>query len=179
MLAGLLTALYLAVTPMTAQTPEMFREVPSTHWAYGAIRQLAWSGLAEAYPADYFNGERQLSRFEFAMVTECAFSNVWDEAWLTEPGFEIRVLNQVEQLEPNTSKALLQLIEEFKVELVAVGKSVRGVRSSQNGPITISNWFGLEDSYVDHDGRVKYREIPHFGPLLMKRRGLGPYSGIY
>jgi hypothetical protein len=174
-------ALSLTVTLTSVQTPDIFKDVPATNWPYGAIRQLWKSGLAKPYPADHFNGQRLLTRYEFAAVTEYALSDLWEEAWLTEPHFELRVLNQVEQLDPATATALLQLIDEFQEEMVTVGKSVRGVRKHASGPITLSSWYGSPDrlKYVDYDGLIKYREIPYFGPLQMKRRGRGLFSGIF
>jgi hypothetical protein len=47
---------------------DQFDDVPAGHWAYGALDYLTSQGVLDGYPAGYFNGERALSRLEFAQA---------------------------------------------------------------------------------------------------------------
>jgi hypothetical protein len=45
-----------------------FSDVPSDHWAYDAVQELAQSGIIIGYPDGTFKGHRQMTRYEFAMA---------------------------------------------------------------------------------------------------------------
>ena len=59
-----LAALVLAISiPASAQ---QFADVPTDHWAYAAVQQLAQAGIIQGYPDGTFDGKRALTRYEFA-----------------------------------------------------------------------------------------------------------------
>jgi len=45
-----------------------FADVPSNHWAYDAVRELAARGLIVGYPDGTFRGNNPLTRYELAMI---------------------------------------------------------------------------------------------------------------
>jgi hypothetical protein len=47
-----------------------FADVPETHWAYDAVRQLAQRGVFTGYPDGTFSGKRALTRYEFAVALQ-------------------------------------------------------------------------------------------------------------
>ena len=47
-----------------------FADVPANSWAYQAIDQLHADGLIEGYPDGYFKGNRPLTRYEIAVLTQ-------------------------------------------------------------------------------------------------------------
>lgn len=66
-----LTALVGQLTAGMGGTIEMdrmklFPDVPENHWAYEYIGRLAAAGIVEGYPDGMFNGNRMMSRYEFA-----------------------------------------------------------------------------------------------------------------
>jgi len=68
-----LTALVGQLTAGMGGTIEMdrmklFPDVPENHWAYEYIGRLAAAGIVEGYPDDMFNGNRMMSRYEFAAM---------------------------------------------------------------------------------------------------------------
>ncbi|MFN3422696.1 MAG: S-layer homology domain-containing protein, partial [Armatimonadota bacterium] len=64
-LAGAALALsVLGVKPAAAQ--EVPRDVPITHWAYDAVRELCRLGIIEGYPDGTFKGKQPMTRYEFA-----------------------------------------------------------------------------------------------------------------
>ena len=68
-----LTALVGQLTAGMGGTIEMdrmklFPDVPENHWAYEYIGRLAAAGIVEGYPDGMFNGNRMMSRYEFAVM---------------------------------------------------------------------------------------------------------------
>ena len=66
---GLTLALLVTVAacvPALAQGP--LADVPTDHWAYAAMDELASAGVLEGYPDGTFKGNRALTRYEFAMA---------------------------------------------------------------------------------------------------------------
>ena len=68
-----LTALVGQLTAGMGGTIEMdrmklFPDVPENHWAYEYIGRLAAAGIVEGYPDGKFNGNRMMSRYEFAAM---------------------------------------------------------------------------------------------------------------
>src|SRR3712207_9427499 len=47
-----------------------FADVPTTHWAYDAVQQLASRGIFTGYPDGTFSGRRALTRYEFAVALQ-------------------------------------------------------------------------------------------------------------
>ncbi|MCB1187546.1 S-layer homology domain-containing protein [bacterium] len=47
---------------------QSFSLVPTDHWAYPALKHLSDRDLVEGYPSGYFQGDRPMSRYEFAQV---------------------------------------------------------------------------------------------------------------
>lgn len=68
-----LTALVGQLTAGMGGTIEMdrmklFPDVPENHWAYEYIGRLAAAGIVEGYSDGMFNGNRMMSRYEFAAM---------------------------------------------------------------------------------------------------------------
>lgn len=68
-----LTALVGQLTAGMGGTIEMdrmklFPDVPENHWAYEYIGRLAAAGIIDGYPDGMFNGNRMMSRYEFAAM---------------------------------------------------------------------------------------------------------------
>ena len=61
-----------AATCSAAASP--FSDVPSGHWAYDAVAQLAENGIIEGYGDSTFRGERQITRYEMAQMVAKAMA---------------------------------------------------------------------------------------------------------
>lgn len=83
-----LTALLndVAGTHMKADRTTLFPDVASNHWAYEAVSDLSRRGLVEGYPDGTFDGDRLLTRYEFAEIVYRALQNgvQVDEQLVTE-----------------------------------------------------------------------------------------------
>ncbi|HYM70628.1 MAG TPA: S-layer homology domain-containing protein, partial [bacterium] len=115
------TALVFAmVAPAFAQP---FADVPTNHWAYDAIAELAAKGLIEGYPDGTFKGDRAMTRYEMAMVVA-------------------RLLARIESIQipapvpPEVRKADLdaiqRLVNEFRAELAALGVRTTAIEEELN-----------------------------------------------
>ncbi|CAM3331692.1 S-layer-like y domain-containing protein [Megasphaera elsdenii] len=47
---------------------QLFPDVPQNHWAYEYVAQLAGNGMIEGYPDGNFDGDRPMTRYEFAAI---------------------------------------------------------------------------------------------------------------
>ena len=57
-----------------AITDTVFPDVPENHWAYMMVQDLAYKGIVVGYPDGNYNGERTLTRYEFAVALDRAIS---------------------------------------------------------------------------------------------------------
>src|SRR5712691_4183415 len=73
LLAGVAAALAFA-RPALAQGP--FADVPTDHWAYDAVNELASRGIVNGYPDGTFGGKRALTRYEFAVAIQRMLQDV-------------------------------------------------------------------------------------------------------
>ena len=48
----------------TAFAANPFSDLPTGHWAYGAVAKLAAAGVVDGYPDGTFQGDRTMTRYE-------------------------------------------------------------------------------------------------------------------
>ena len=84
-----------------AITDVVFPDVPENHWAYMMVQDLAYKGIVVGYPDGNYQGNRTLTRYEFAVALDRAIS----------AGY----------MSPELGRA----IKEFKVELDQVQNGMR------------------------------------------------------
>ncbi len=63
-----LCALFLVAASIPVAAQGAFSDVPSDHWAYAAVNELAADGLVIGYPDGLYKGNRAMTRYEFAMA---------------------------------------------------------------------------------------------------------------
>jgi hypothetical protein len=66
-LLALLLILGLASSALAANDVS-FSDVPTNHWAYGAVAKLANAGLIDGYSDGTFRGDKPITRYEFAIL---------------------------------------------------------------------------------------------------------------
>src|SRR5262249_24568244 len=74
LLAGVAMVLAVGVRPACAQG--VFADVPTNHWAYDAVNELAAKGIFTGYPDQTFGGKRALTRYEFAVAIQRMLQDV-------------------------------------------------------------------------------------------------------
>src|SRR5437764_10689321 len=59
-----------------AQDARPFEDVKPDHWAYQAVTDLQQKGIITGYPDHHFNGQRTLTRYEFAIALKRALDKI-------------------------------------------------------------------------------------------------------
>jgi hypothetical protein len=114
-------ALVLAlVAPAFAQP---FADVPTNHWAYDAIAELAAKGLIEGYPDGTFKGDRAMTRYEMAMVVARLLARIESIQIPAPPKPEVT---------KKDLEAIQRLVNEFRAELAALGVRVTAIEEELN-----------------------------------------------
>ena len=115
-------SLVLAVVAPAFSQP--FADVPTDHWAFDAIAELAAKGIVEGYPDGTFKGDRAMTRYEMAMVVARLLARI-EAIKIPAPAPPVKVPP------PEVSRAdittLQRLINEFRAELAALGVRVTAV----------------------------------------------------
>ena len=113
--------MFALVAPAFAQP---FADVPTNHWAYDAIAELAAKGLVEGYPDGTFKGDRAMTRYEMAMVVARLLARI-ESIQIPAPG-------PAPQVTRADLEALQRLINEFRAELAALGVRVTAIEEELN-----------------------------------------------
>lgn len=113
-------------------------EVPAGHWAYSSAAKLSAAGIIKGYGADTFQGDKVLTRYEFAIITAKALinqENATDEQVIEIAKLQTEFSNELQKLGIRTG------IQEKKASKLKIGGEVRtrfewgkdSPSSSQNG----------------------------------------------
>lgn len=121
-------------------TDNPFTTVPAKHWAYPAITQLVKAGLIDGYGDGDFRGDRPATRYEMAVLTAKAMSNV-------------------EKADAANKALITKLSAEYAAELSNLGVRVAKAESEikdikkQIGGISLSGLFRIRyEHQVDWQG---------------------------
>lgn len=129
MLIAITLALTTTMTGVSAWTPtaqaasaaaaaaEAFSDVSKGHWAYGAVNQLAKSGYITGYGDGTFQGDRPLSRYEFALAVT-------------------RALDKYDKADQNSKILMDKLSVEFSKELNTLGTRIAKVEAKTKNWVT-------------------------------------------
>lgn len=121
-------------------------DVPSGHWAEDAVQKLVDMGLVKGYPDGTYKGDRQLTRYEYAMVVERMVAML-DDTYCKKDGECASQISQDQLME--VKDIVEKLAAEFKDELAALKVKVdentekisaleEDVKASRIGNITIT-----------------------------------------
>ncbi len=136
-----LGALLLIGTAVHAQT---YPDVPTGHWAYDAITELTNDGIIKGYPDGTFKGNRNLTRYEFALAIRDALNTLKSRlsavetaankpansptvVTKTEIVTDPKVIAEIAKLSTDRTK-LQKLSAEFQDELAALGVDVETLK---------------------------------------------------
>src|SRR3990172_6769120 len=121
---ALAIAALLVLTVVAPAFSQPFADVPTDHWAFDAIAELAAKGLIEGYPDGTFKGDRALTRYEMAMVVARLLARI-EAIKIPPPPAPVKIPP------PEVTRADIQtiqrLINEFRAELAALGVRVTAV----------------------------------------------------
>lgn len=152
---------FTLVAPALAQP---FADVPTDHWAYDAIAELAAKGLIEGYPDGAFRGDRAATRYEMAMVVARLLARIEaikipplpaDLARTAQIQQERAALQAVDQRLTAKLATIQRLVAEFRAELAALGVRVTAVEEE-----LAAIRARLDNTKVTGDMRFRYNFFP-------------------
>src|SRR6059036_3917884 len=108
------------VSPAFAQP---FADVPTDHWAFDAIAELAAKGIIEGFPDGTFKGDRGVTRYEVAMIVARILARI-EAIKIPTPTAPAPTAPQVTRADVQT---IQRLVNEFRAELAALGVRVTAV----------------------------------------------------
>lgn len=118
-----LTCIGLALLAPVAHAQEVGNDVPPSHWAYTAVKDLAGKGLIKGYPPDSkFLGARSLTRYELATILQRVIARV--EETLAQPTVKKADLDKLQ----SSVDEIRALADEFKKELLVIGTDLNKVK---------------------------------------------------
>ena len=74
LVSALTAALVVGAASTTFAAANPFSDVPSDHWAYDAVSQLAADGVIEGYGDTTFQGDKNITRYEMAQMVAKAMA---------------------------------------------------------------------------------------------------------
>ncbi|HEX4835844.1 MAG TPA: S-layer homology domain-containing protein, partial [bacterium] len=113
---------FILVAPAAFAQP--FADVPTNHWAYDAIAELAAKGIVEGYPDGTFKGDRAMTRYEMAMVVARLLARIESIQVPAAPAAPAPAPAPVPAAPPITRvdvETIQRLVNEFRAELAALG----------------------------------------------------------
>ncbi|HEY3248561.1 MAG TPA: S-layer homology domain-containing protein [bacterium] len=156
----------MVVAPAFSQP---FADVPTDHWAFDAIAELAAKGIIEGYPDGTFKGDRALTRYEMAMVIARVLARI-EAIKIPPPPAPVKIPP------PEVTRADIQtlqrLINEFRAELAALGVRVTAVEEELTAlKARVDNTFITGDwTYIYSLGGVPSSWEGGYFPQVMRSR---------
>ncbi|MHB1462200.1 MAG: S-layer homology domain-containing protein [Armatimonadota bacterium] len=139
----IIVCLCAALLISSAAFTQTFPDLPTGHWAYDAVQELANDGIINGYPDGTFKGNRNLTRYEFAIALRDALASLKfrmaaleAKSGVVKPG---ETITRVEtKLDPKVAEDLAKLKDdyvkmqklttEFQDELAALGVDVEALK---------------------------------------------------
>jgi hypothetical protein len=166
-----IVAVMLSLTLVAPAFAQPFADVPTDHWAYDAIAELAAKGLIEGYPDGAFRGDRAMTRYEMAMVVARLLARIEAIKIPPLPADLVRTaqLNSAVAAQTAATRAVdarvtalttklatvQRLVAEFRAELAALGVRVTAVEEE-----LAAIRARLDNTRVTGDIRFRYNVYP-------------------
>jgi hypothetical protein len=146
----------LNVLPVVAQDAP--KDVPPTHWAYQAVRELANKGLVTGYPDGSFLGTRTLTRYEMATIIQRLLTHIPQMQPPAQPvPPPAPPTPPAEAPAPGVTAAELaevrRLVDEFRVELTVIGTDMKAVKDRLDA--LEQKHSALEEQVTNPEGAIQ------------------------
>jgi len=141
----------VSVWAQPQRTLEMFKDVSKNHWAYDAIFELKQDGILIGYPGQdntKFNGERTLTRYEFALALAKSIKQIEKNIEDENKNFNIQEYLKNQKVSDKDIELLSMLIKEFKKELRALDVRVTKLEQKNKKKDSWSLYLSLAAFFV-------------------------------
>jgi hypothetical protein len=127
-----------------------FADVPVNNWAYQAIDQLHSDGLIEGYPNGYYRGQRPLTRYEVAVLTQRVVDKI--EADLADTAKAAKV---------NSDDIVLvrRLLDAYGADLVDVRRRLARTEAQSNENAEQLRRAHIHIGYILRPGEYSARSV--------------------
>jgi hypothetical protein len=149
---ALAVAAVLLVAVASPAFAQPFADVPTDHWAFDAIAELAAKGIIEGFPDGTFKGDRGVSRYEVAIIVARILARI--EAIKIPAPAAPAPAPQVTRTDVQT---IQRLVNEFRAELAALGVRVTAAEEELTA-------LKAATSATKVSGELNYRYT--FGPSI-------------
>lgn len=127
------SALMISAAPaMAAASDTLFNDVPTDHWAYGAVEQLAKDGILTGYSDKSFQGDKTITRYEMAQIVANARTHM-------------------QKADAPDQELIDKLSDEFRDDLDALGVRVTRLEKKQEN-VRVTGSFAQEYERAKHEG---------------------------
>jgi hypothetical protein len=139
----------------------VYDDVPTSHWAYDSVQQLAQEGYIKGYPDGKFKGARPMTRYEVAALVARADTAIRQA---------IATGNQVK---PSDIAALKALLAEFGKEVKDIQARVAALETKTNALQTQANNLQTQENatQVEADASRLAITAAHFNDNMQFRPG--------
>jgi len=157
---AVIVAALLSLTLVAPALAQPFADVPTDHWAYDAIAELAAKGLIEGYPDGAFRGDRAMTRYEMAMVVARLLARIEaikipplppDLARTKDVAAVAAALAATDKRLTAKLATVQRLVAEFRAELAALGVRVTAVEEE-----LAAIRARLDNTRINGDMRFRY-----------------------
>jgi hypothetical protein len=150
-----------ATTPADVAQAGVYDDVPTSHWAYDSVQQLAQEGYIKGYPDGKFKGARPMTRYEVAALVARADTAIRQA---------IATGNQVK---PADIAALKALLAEFGKEVKDIQTRVAALETKTNALQTQTNNLQTQANatQVEADASRLAITAAHFNDNMQFRPG--------
>jgi hypothetical protein len=122
---GIFSAAFAASSPAIT-----FSDLPSNHWAYKAVSDLAKAGIIDGYADGKFRGERIMTRYEMALIVA-------------------NVMTKEDKVDAENKAIIEKLVKEFKEELLQIDSRLSKVEEKTRLTISGTEQFFVGNNSID------------------------------
>ncbi len=152
-----------AIPAFAADTNELFADVPTGHWAYDAVMNLADAGLIEGYGDGTFDGDRTMTRYEMAKVIDTLMeqTDVSEEQKALIDDLAVEFSNEIGSLRDDVNEVKdeqerIKISGDTRLRYAALEDN--GDKTDYRARLTID---GKISDDVTFNGRIATGDTPH------------------
>ena len=151
----------VAAAPTDVAQAGVYDDVPTGHWAYDAVQQLAQEGYIKGYPDGKFKGARPMTRYEVAALVARADTAIR------------QAIATGDQVKPSDIAALKALLAEFGKEVKDIQARVAALETKTNALQTQANNLQTQENstQVEADASRLAITAAHFNNNMQFRPG--------
>ncbi len=131
-----------------------FDDVPRTHWAYDAVEYLASKGLVEGYPDGTYQGNKEMNRYELAILVARAYAKLEE---MTDEDVTIDVEAIMNDLMDEFETELAEIRDLVKANKVKIDDLQRKLKENSEADADLASKLENLGTKIKFNGMLKLR----------------------